>query len=1369
MERVRKASALCIVFCMLLAMIPVSASPTAVTYVTDINGWSFTSSKSDSGAYIDRGPDSLGNGSLMMYNNTPNGSEKYGMLVSNAAAAKNGHTYILEFDAKLKNAQLQGAPSRLNATISWASQINLTPGPNSYGWTHFKSSYTAPKDRDLTVRIQINDRVEALWLDNIRLYDVENPSLNLVTNGDFEDGSGTEVPQKEAIEEVVTVEKEDMLAVYNKVTIDGKLDDWASVDAMPVVQKFDIPENEAEAAQIKTDIKFGYDEENLYFAIIVENDPVHVSTSTSSYWNGDSLQFAVADPTSDSPAMVERGAMYIPEKGTVHKTHSEFMIEIDRNDEEKRTIYEVALPWSLDFGADVPDEILFNMIINQNDGNGRSYCMEISPGISKSKDLTTFNSLFMGKGIGDIMYSIAGQKKFCVGDSAKQTLKFINRGTEPKTASVVYEETGFSKTVTVPQGGSVGVDIQCSSNEVGEFPITLRLSCDGEEKTVQKMVKAILDYPKVYPEFKARIDGYVAELKELLLKCEAKGVSPDYEHAKYAVISEGANNIELMKSKNYYDSMEEFDRVFTMEYENIKSSLMSYLKGEATPLDVPDLLVTDKGVWMDGTSFIAPTIFDDGTIEERPVFLGGFGHYETAIAKMPLFAQMGFNLAMSGGEWESREVLSGAAIDHWDYLWYNGKPEVVVTESLDDKVQGRAALKVSRAHQDVSAGITYIRQLVDVEPNTTYHFSVKAKGTDMIKNAIFIQNTRFDSWGARLPFEPSTDWKEYTQTYTTGPDETVMYCNIVFQTEAKDILIDDARLYKDGDTKNLLKNGGFDAEHAKSKYTEEAAELGLIIQQSGIDEWRKLFSEAEQNNMMVDMHMSVLNLPDVIKWSDPAITEVRSGDYLQFPIDHETIVKYHSLWCRVILEVASEYNCPIKMGILNEPGLRSAPHAWYKPRWVEFLKERHGTVENMNAAWGSNYQSFEDVVMSGWKEATPEFYDYRCFNDMLNTEFHQRIADDIHREYPDVPVGTKIMAHIRYDGDDRFFNGADYEQIVNYMDINEHDAWSILNDYRIPMITEIAWYDFQTSLLDAPVANTENHIIKDGKTVMYDERLIDHCGSTIWIGGVHGMGETVNWQWDLREGEGCPWNNGFAANTNFVFRPAETIAMVKAHLDLNRLSKEVTALQKAERKVSMLYSRTDHGYAQDTMRQLMPVYEDIMFAGQKPHFTTESTLSQMHDYDLVVIPNYPNVQKTVLEELDKYLDNGGKVLIVDEAALRFDHYNKPHDEALLKDIYDRAIVGDKVAETIQELGFSEVWLVDTQTGKKVENVEWSCVEYDGKMLLNIMNYDKLNDYTVKVMYNGKEVTDFLELRSMKSMQGTIPANTNQPLLLQFDK
>jgi len=334
------------------------------------------------------------------------------------------------------------------------------------------------------------------------------------------------------------------------------------------------------------------------------------------------------------------------------------------------------------------------------------------------------------------------------------------------------------------------------------------------------------------------------------------------------------------------------------------------------------------------------------------------------------------------------------------------------------------------------------------------------------------------------------------------------------------------------------------------------------------------------------------------------------------------------------------------------------------------------------------------------------------------------------------------------------------------LDLNGNDACSNYGVANTPLQSKMSWYDFQTSVKDAPVWDTESHIIPDISVVGYDDLVEYYNGADVWNGGVHGRGTSIIWLWDLRNNS-MPWSGTTYPNTNAVVRPAEAVEVSRAALDLNRLSKEIYEIQKAKRKVGVLYSRTSQGYVKDIMTSTIGAYEDAIFSGQKVGFITESKPETMHDYELVIIPETPNVPVSVINHLKTYIENGGQVVITNPETLKKNEYNKPHDAETIEYIYANAMVEGSIYDKIDAMGLSKVVLVNAETGERIDNVEWSYAEYDGKIVVNALNYDKENDIMVKVKYNGKEVESFDELRGMEMGNSQILLKSYQPVLLSF--
>lgn len=87
----------------------------------------------------------------------------------------------------------------------------------------------------------------------------------------------------------------------------------------------------------------------------------------------------------------------------------------------------------------------------------------------------------------------------------------------------------------------------------------------------------------------------------------------------------------------------------------------------------------------------------------------------------------------------------------------------------------------------------------------------------------------------------------------------------------------------------------------------------------------------------------------------------------------------------------------------------------------------------------------------------------------------------------------------------------------------------------------------------------------------------------------------------------------------------------------------------------------------------------------------------------------------------------------------------------------------------EEENLNKVKLVDVETGKPTENVEWLATEYNGKLLVNVANYNYYGDYKYfKLIVDGKEVHNFKDLRSGKNYEKIAEISPASPLLLEID-
>lgn len=201
--------------------------------------------------------------------------------------------------------------------------------------------------------------------------------------------------------------------------IDGRLDDWQGnmstvIDSVYQVERI----SPWTPGDISARMGVQWDDTNLYMAVEVTDDVQdQQQTVSGNLWNGDSIQIAI-DPTSETIPGLKGYSEFgfaLNHSGNVLKhrwtaprgrTTGEFAnakCEIIRDDAQKKTFYEISIPWSelIPEGGSVPvkGNILgIAAVINDMDQDGaiRGW-IKYMEGISTSKDPSQFGKLILEK------------------------------------------------------------------------------------------------------------------------------------------------------------------------------------------------------------------------------------------------------------------------------------------------------------------------------------------------------------------------------------------------------------------------------------------------------------------------------------------------------------------------------------------------------------------------------------------------------------------------------------------------------------------------------------------------------------------------------------------------------------------------------------------------------------------------------------------------------------------------------------------------------------------------------------------------------------------------------------------------------------
>ena len=362
--------------------------------------------------------------------------------------------------------------------------------------------------------------------------------------------------------------------------------------------------------------------------------------------------------------------------------------------------------------------------------------------------------------------------------------------------------------------------------------------------------------------------------------------------------------------------------------------------------------------------------------------------------------------------------------------------------------------------------------------------------------------------------------------------------------------------------------------------------------------------------------------------------------------------------------------------LTNEPINREEPSEFSQKAWQAWLAKRHGDVATINRKWRTSYQRIDDIPQphpldtnQPVKYPSPEWADFARFNAEFFAEFHKELADAVKAIAPDLPVHAKGTTWHLWRALPHTLSGLDPALMGAVTDVNGNDSVNLYgfgppapkhapvergsSQFANGWIENQLSYDLQRSTRDAPVFNSENHLVFDRETRPVPAR---HFYSALWQGAAFGQSATTLWVWERTTDP----RHDFAGNV--MDRPACAEAVGHVNLDLNRVAREVTAIQKIAPAVQILHSPTaavwDGAAYEDA---LVKTYTALSFTGNKIGFITERQLEQgkLPAAKVVFVPNVTHLSDEAFAALQRY---DGQLVFVGNGGLQKNEYDAPRDQ-----------------------------------------------------------------------------------------------------------
>jgi len=445
---------------------------------------------------------------------------------------------------------------------------------------------------------------------------------------------------------------------------------------------------------------------------------------------------------------------------------------------------------------------------------------------------------------------------------------------------------------------------------------------------------------------------------------------------------------------------------------------------------------------------------------------------------------------------------------------------------------------------------------------------------------------------------------------------------------------------------------------------------------------------------------------------------------------------------------------------------------YLRQQWHEWLKRKHGDVARLNERWRTQFTRFEDIDVPEAKfEPGPLTYDFVCFNQEVFAGFHRWMADVIHEMAPRVPVHAKIMmgAH--------FYRGT-------------HGIWSVSPELfgRLSQVSgnDLGWMhhrrgdwnsgwlranmalDFQRSMADLPVFNSENHLIVDRD---HDVIPPEHVYTVLWQEAVHGQSATTIWVWQR--------TNSYVSSLagSIIHRPDCTEAAGRACLDLNRLAPQVTAIQSAKPEIVLLWSQASVIQGDRHVHALRGAYEALSFLGLPLGFVTERQLARyasggdvplpLRAAKVVIVPEATHVPADVLTGLARLHRQGRALECVGDCFLLDEYLRERREQPSFGTPIDQPDDTRELLRTFEQRlpawGVARRIRLVNEDGEPAWGVELRATRYRNRWVANICNH-LWDPQMVRLLVDGKATTG-TDLISGKVTGAEIVADPQVPMLV----
>lgn len=533
------------------------------------------------------------------------------------------------------------------------------------------------------------------------------------------------------------------------------------------------------------------------------------------------------------------------------------------------------------------------------------------------------------------------------------------------------------------------------------------------------------------------------------------------------------------------------------------------------------------------------------------------------------------------------------------------------------------------------------------------------------------------------------------------------------------------------------------------------------------------------------LRSDIFTKQEMPRWLVARFPDVRAaeGHFMPYDIDHPEAVR---LTCALLEAVGRQ--------TAGEPGTLCY-QLWNEANYERLskrglakfqqdMRQRYGSTERLNEAWGTNYADFDKVkpVQRDPQQAAA-YMDWCRWNDARVTGFIVAMREALRRGNPQAVAHVKIPNELGLEGSrtknnqtqtiSEHWKGIDRWALARALDIHGSDTRPTMlsEKYSIAFPYPEMAFDLQRSMDPSkPIFDSEWHGIQ---TVYYQNGDIPGAflNAALWLSYLHGMDANMTWSWSRKGTEPkAEKSKGSPFHGSLMSQPQLLDAFGRNSVAVQRLAREIVAFTDSPMRARLLFSKPSAILDLNHLDTLAAAYETLAWLDAPVGFVLEEMLLDgFSDCDLLIVPAARHASPGVREAIAALAAKGVRLIAIGEDCLSLTPQGKPMDNpaSLGAQILTSAADGAAFDAAIEKAGIRRLARCVGPDGSTSKPVEFRSVEIGARRLGYIIGLGK-EPATVRIEIDGRPAS-WRSLLTAERGSGTLTVKPWDVDLFQFER